>query len=216
MAPLDSIIHSLAEYAGSLSTLDFSCEQNFTNAVLRRIHVTSLIRDVDNEERQVLMIDTKDRRVMLRNRANVAEPHIVGKENVMGTPLNTKADEHSDKDIFEICEELERLVKIYPSAVEIVDRINYFRERGRSLEESIDKYEQLVEEQKNLLNTLHLTTNDPYGIAGTGRPNVAITGSMLLSEQQEVENLETRIAEKQNELNLLDQELRNRRRMIPK
>ncbi|KAK9367246.1 hypothetical protein V1509DRAFT_627419 [Lipomyces kononenkoae] len=214
MAPLDSIIHSLAESAGSLSTLDFSCEEHFTNAVLRRIHVTSLIRDVDNEERQVLMIDTKDKRVMLRNRADTIEPRIVGKENAVRTPLNMKVEEHMEKDITEICEELERLVKIYPSAVEIVDRINYFRERGSSLKTSIDTYEQLVEEQKNLLDTLHLTTNDPYGIAGTGTYNLAITNRTLLSEQQEVDNLETRIAEKQNELNRLDQELRNGRRRL--
>ncbi|KAK9375697.1 uncharacterized protein V1513DRAFT_441676 [Lipomyces chichibuensis] len=209
MATLDSIIYSLAESAGSLSALDFSRDENFTNAVLQRVHVTSLIRDADNEEQQLLMIDTKDKRVTLRNSANLAGSRIVGKEIGVATPLKTRIDEHTEKDLAEICEELERLVKIYPSAVEIVDRINYFRERGRSLQESIDTYEQLVEEQKNLLNTLHLTTNDPYGIAGTGRSNAVITSSMLQSEQHEVEELEARIAQKQNELNLLGLELRN-------
>ncbi|KAK9488389.1 hypothetical protein V1527DRAFT_457822 [Lipomyces starkeyi] len=209
MATLDSVIYSLADSAGSLSALDFSRDENFTNAVLQRVHVTSLIRDVDNEERQLLMIDTKDKRVTLRNSANVAGSRIVGKEKGVGTPLKTRIDEHTDKDLADICEALEHLVKIYPSAFEIVDRINYFRERGRSLQESIDTYEQLVEEQKNLLNTLHLTTNDPYGRAGTGRSNAVITSSMLQSEQHEVEELEARIAQKQNELNLLDHELRN-------
>ncbi|KAK9390636.1 hypothetical protein V1515DRAFT_35006 [Lipomyces mesembrius] len=209
MATLDSIIYSLAESAGSLSALDFSRDENFTNAVLQRVHVTSLIRDVDNEERQLLMIDTKDKRVTLRNSANVAGSRIVGREKGLGTPLKTRIDEHTVKDLAEICEELEHLVKIYPSAVEIVDRINYFRERGHSLQESIDTYEQLVEEQQKLLNTLHLTTNDPYGIAGTGRSNAVITSSMLQSEQHEVEELEARIAQKRNELNLLDHELRN-------
>ncbi|KAJ8103003.1 hypothetical protein POJ06DRAFT_246291 [Lipomyces tetrasporus] len=211
MANLDSIIYSLAESAGSLSTLDFSRDENFTNAVLQRVHVTSLIRDVDNEERQVLMIDRKDKRIMLRNSANLAESRMVAKEKGGVTPLKTRIEEGSEMDIDEICEDLERLVKIYPSAVEIVDRINYFKERGRALKESVDTYEQLVDERKALLNTLHLTTNDPYGTAGTGRSNAVITSSMLQSEQREVEQLEARIAEKQNDLKHLEQELRNER-----
>ncbi|KAK9324774.1 hypothetical protein V1517DRAFT_316272 [Lipomyces orientalis] len=211
MANLDSIIYSLAESAGSLSALDFSRDENFTNAVLQRVHVTSLIRDVDNEERQVLMIDKKEKRVKLRNSANLAASRMVAKEKGGVTPLKTRIEEGSEIDIDEICEDLELLVKIYPSAVEIVDRINYFKERGRALKESVNTYEQLVEERKTLLNTLHLTTNDPYGTAGTGLSNAVITSSMLQSEQREVEQLEARIAEKQNTLKHLEQELRNER-----
>ncbi|KAK9463846.1 uncharacterized protein V1516DRAFT_709810 [Lipomyces oligophaga] len=149
MTTLESIIFSLSESALSLSSNDFSRHENFTNAVLSKGdgNITSLIRDIDREEQQLLTIDPQDKHVMLRNKR--------ASWNVSTSGVNKRMEDNPDADIDEICEELERLLKIYPAAVEIVDRINYYKERSQVLKSSISQYEQLVDQQKSQLDSVH-------------------------------------------------------------
>lgn len=114
MSSFSNILYSLSESAFSLSSLDFSRPENFTTAVLQRGNVTSLIRDVDAEEQQLLTVDKTEKRVMLRN--GVTDRSVTkGKENIKScaiTPLKKRMEENPDLDIEEICAELERLLKI--------------------------------------------------------------------------------------------------------
>ncbi|KAK7208477.1 hypothetical protein BZA70DRAFT_273821 [Myxozyma melibiosi] len=164
MTSLSNIIYSISESAYSLSSLDFSRPENFTTAVLQRGNVTSLIRDVDADERQLLMVDRTEKRVMLRHGSNAGAAAGGRDQTKLSavTPLRKRMEENPDLDIDEICAELGRLLKIYPAAVEIEDRLNYYKERANALKESIAQNEQLVENQKQQLNALHSSTNYPY------------------------------------------------------
>ncbi|KAK9478051.1 hypothetical protein V1514DRAFT_332099 [Lipomyces japonicus] len=211
MSTLDNILYSLNESSSSLSSVDFNRHENFTNAVLRRGQVTSLIRDLNPDEKQLLKIDS-NKKVLLRNgtiNLNSFQKSKESKHGISSTPLRKNFDDSQELDIDDICTELERLIKIYPSAIEITDRIQYFKERGKTLNQQIETHERLVDEQKIRLADLHSSTNDLFNPKSFSR--TAITQEMIAAEHRELEMLELRIAECQNEVNNLDVIMRQSR-----
>ncbi|KAK9450220.1 uncharacterized protein V1518DRAFT_413251 [Limtongia smithiae] len=158
MSALDRILLSISESAASLSSLDFSRYENFTNVVLQRGETTSLIRDVDADEQQLVAVDEKEKRAVLRNKRALGSAKDANKLNVSAASVDDGVD------IDDICADLERLINIYPAAVELSDRLAYYRERARTLKDSIARNEALVDQQKHKLESLHLSSSAPYGL----------------------------------------------------
>ncbi|KAK9453946.1 hypothetical protein V1511DRAFT_512386 [Dipodascopsis uninucleata] len=194
----------------SLSSLDFSRHENFTNVVLQRKDVTSLIRDVDKDEAKLLTVDLSDNKVVLRNQ-KVARSVSMTDINRVVMPVRQHLEDNTDLDIDGICNHLDQLIRLYPSADEIRDRVNFFRERGQTLKEAIEEANTLVEQQKTSLDSLHLVTNNPYGIDCVPMPGDTIPWSMVKAEEAYIKSLEDEIEAKQKEISCLDQRLQSNR-----
>ncbi|KAK9475400.1 uncharacterized protein V1510DRAFT_2142 [Dipodascopsis tothii] len=196
MTELDSIVDSIFQTCESLSSLKFRHSSVFTDAVLKRSQITPVIRDAEPEERRLFTIGTKDGARYVQS----VGPRAGDDMRASGVP---GLGDDGDADIEGICTELERLIKIYPAATEISDRVAYLRERAAVVLGEIGEVEARVEHQREQLNTLHSATNDAYG---AGRDDEAPAESVA-HEQARIAALERALAQEQEKIRDLDEQL---------
>lgn len=174
-------IEQLSACAASIAELDFVGPQPFTNALLARPDITSLIRDVEVHEKSLFSLSSPA--VKSRQTLNSSQPtssHFASRTPrkttavaaVLGRDLHRKVNNakevnsasygrrstvapvREELDVHVLLEGAERLSAVYPT-VNASEKIATLRTRHQQLADSIAHYEERVQKNSAQLETMH-------------------------------------------------------------
>ncbi|ANB11439.1 hypothetical protein AWJ20_4249 [Sugiyamaella lignohabitans] len=177
----------------SIQSIKFRRPGIFTNAVILKPEITSLIQDADNQEQALFQISGKSKQPV----------RVSHKPSSAGLPTEINSSDELSVDA--LCTAAERLAQIYP--IEGLDsRVAYYRNKADQLNENIFKYEELVESQRRQLLKLNVTV-ESRGLIPEDQPkfqDAKTAAEEIRRLQEEVQNLESEISLRQQEVQNLE------------
>lgn len=191
----------IAEASESIRTLEFRRPSIFTNAVILKPEITSLIHDADPQDHSLFRTSKN---------ASSADKHLSPYKPQKTASSNFDESELREWNVDVFCTAVERLVSMYP-VPGVESKIASYRQRWHGLNKEILYYEDIVEEQRQQLSQLNISIenrdfedsnnthnnnnyeNDPEKLA-----------QVIQDTELEISKLEQEVERKQSEVDQLE------------
>lgn len=192
----------IAEASESIRTLDFRRPGIFTNAVILKPEITSLIHDGDPQDHALFKTSA--------NASNSGQKHVSPqKPKTTGISVDTSEMNNWNVDVF--CTAVERLAAIYP-VPGVEEKVASYRQRWSDLNRDILHYEDIVEEQRQQLGELNISIENRDFADNNNQPletDPIRLAQIIQDTELEIHRLEEEVERKQSEVDQLEGRLGN-------
>lgn len=170
---MDYHLRKIAESADSIDSLYFSRPGIFSNAVILKPEITSLIQDAEYRENLLFSSD-----------GNVHFNRVVVPDEIQHL--------ENEYDIEVLCSTAEQLLKVYPIPG-AVDTIQDYRRRFIRASDNISKYEEIVEQQRRQLAYFNSSLTEELD-------DSSVVEKKILQTEREIESLQQELQTRQIEV----------------
>lgn len=171
---MDYQLGKIEESAESIQSLYFHRPGIFSNSVILKPEITSLIQDAEYQEHLLFSSD-----------GNVRLNRIAVPDN------EQRLDNERNVDV--LCTAIEQLIQLYPLAG-VADRVADYRRRYATVCEKISVYEELVEEQRRKLALFNSNLNEEVDDSSVIEKKIVQTERDIEDLQQELQLREEEVS----------------------